>query len=239
MPTTPAKALDLPVPGEDQAIPITREELCVVTRPRSQQAEQFRGLRNSIQAMNQSGASRTLVVTSALRGEGKSVACLNLAAALTEVPGTNVLVVDADLHNPALEGLLGLPRRKGLADLLRGKVALDAVLRQTAMPGVTLMGPGNLPGNPSEILGSERMQAVLDKLRQRFSYVILDTPAASGVSDASRLGAISDGILLVIRLNSTPRHFVQQTINMLESLNGNVLGTLVTGAEEPDTSQAL
>jgi Mrp family chromosome partitioning ATPase len=80
------------------------------------------------------------------------------------------------------------------------------------------------------------MRTVLDRLRQNYSYVLIDTPAAAGVSDASLLGAMADGILMVVRLGSTPRQFVQQTINVLESLGGNVLGTCLTGAEEPDTT---
>jgi len=228
--------LAVPQPEEALRVPVTGEELCVVTAPRSQQAEQFRVLRNSIQALNPDSASHTLVMTSALRGEGKTVATINLAAAMTELPGIQVLVVDGDLHQPSIERRLGLPRRKGLADLLSGAVSLDSAVRTTSIPGVSVLGSGTLPENPSQLLGSDRMRTVLDRLRQNYSYVLIDTPAAAGVSDASLLGAMADGILMVVRLGSTPRQFVQQTINMLESLGGNVLGTCLTGAEEPDTT---
>jgi capsular exopolysaccharide synthesis family protein len=237
MPSTKSSdALVAPQPDEARSVPVTGEELCVVTSPRSQQAEQFRVLRNSIQALNPDGASHTLVMTSALRGEGKTVATLNLAAAMTELPGIQVLVVDADLHQPSIEKSLGLPIRMGLADLLSGGVSLDSAVRTTSIPGVSVLGAGTLPKNPSQLLGSDRMRTVLDRLRQNYSYVLIDTPAAAGVSDASLLGAMADGILMVVRLGETPRQFVQQTINVLESLGGNVLGTCLTGAEEPDTT---
>ncbi len=237
MPSTKSSdVLAVPQPEESLGVPVTGEELCVITAPRSQQAEQFRVLRNSIQALNPDGASHTLVLTSALRGEGKTVATFNLAAAMTELPGIQVLVVDADLHRPSIEKSLGLPLRKGLADLLAGGVSLDNAVRATSVPGVSILGAGTLPKNPSQLLGSDRMRTVLDKLRQNYSYVLIDTPAAAGVSDASLLGAMADGILMVVRLGSTPRQFVQQTINVLESLGGNVLGTCLTGAEEPDTT---
>ncbi|MAE46698.1 MAG: hypothetical protein CMJ86_07385 [Planctomycetes bacterium] len=237
MPSTKSSdVLAVPQPEESLGVPVTGEELCVITAPRSQQAEQFRVLRNSIQALNPDGASHTLVLTSALRGEGKTVATMNLAAAMTELPGIQVLVVDADLHQPSIEKSLGLPLRKGLADLLAGGVSLDNAVRATSVPGVSILGAGTLPKNPSQLLGSDRMRTVLDKLRQNYSYVLIDTPAAAGVSDASLLGAMADGILMVVRLGSTPRQFVQQTINVLESLGGNVLGTCLTGAEEPDTT---
>lgn len=223
-------------PDEARNTPIRREELCVHVDPRGQIAEQFRSLRNSIHAMNPDGASHTLVVTSALRGEGKSVATLNLALAFAELPGMEVLVLDGDLHAPSIEEYLGLPRRQGLTEVLGGSLAIGAAIRQTSVQGVSVMGAGALPRNPSELIGSERMRTVLNALRQRFTYVLIDTPQAMMISDASLLGAMADGILVVVRLDETPRHYVEQTINSLEGLGGNVLGTCLTGASEEDTA---
>ena len=223
-------------PGEAREVPIRQEELVMVSAPRSQIAEQFRGLRNSIQALNPDGASHTLVVTSALRGEGKTVATLNLAIAMAELPGTEVLVLDADLHHPAVEDFLGLPQRQGLTEVLRGSLPLDQAVRQTSVDGVSIMGAGALPSNPSELIGSDRMRTVMNRLRQSYSYVLIDTPEAMTISDASLLGAMADGILLVVRLGETPRYYVEQTHNTLEALGGNVLGTCLTGADVKDTS---
>lgn len=225
-----------PEPGEAREIPVRREEVVMVSEPRSQIAEQFRGLRNSIQALNPDGASHTLVLTSALRGEGKTVASLNLAIAMAELPGMEVLVLDADLHHPAIEEYLGLPRRQGLTEVLRGELPLDQAVRQTSINGVSVMGAGTLPPNPSELIGSDRMRSVMNRLRQRYSYVLIDTPEAMTISDASLLGAMADGILLVVRLGETPRYYVEQTHNTLEALGGNVLGTCLTGAALKDTS---
>lgn len=226
-------------PEESKGVAIRREEIAVITDPRGQIAEQFRGLRNSIHALNPDGASHTLVVTSALPKEGKTVATLNLACALAELSGVEVLVVDADMHEPELENYLGLPRRQGLTEVLSGRLDLDRAVRTTSVAGVSILGAGELPGNPSELLAADRMRTLLNKLRQRFSYVILDTPEAMTTSDASLLGAMADGILMVVRLGETPRHFVEQTYNTLEALGGNVLGTCLTGAHEVDTSKAL
>lgn len=223
-------------PEEAKRTPITKEELAMVAAPRSQIAEQFRSLRNSITALNPEGAPRTIVVTSALRGEGKTVAAINLALAMAEVPGTRALVVDADLHHPSVERYLGLPRRQGLTELLRGQCSLDRALRVTSVPSVSLIGAGELPKNPSELLGSERMRTLITSFKQRFSYILIDTPEAMTISDASLLGAIADGIILVVRLGSTPRHYVEQTHNMLETMGGNVLGSCLTGATAIDTS---
>ena len=223
-------------PEEGRALPVTREELVLVQAPRSQIAEQFRALRNSIVALNPEGAPRTLVVTSALRGEGKTVAAVNLALALAEMPGNQLLVVDANLHTPGIESLLGLPRRQGLAELLSGRLPLDKAIRSTSVPGVAVLGAGANPRNPSELLASERMRSLLRSLKQRFNYVVVDTPEATTTSDASVLGAIADGILLVVRQGTTPRHHVEAAHNQLEALGGHILGVCLTGAYKPDTA---
>lgn len=237
-PKQSANSLQPADPDEARSIAVTREEIAVLTDPRGQIAEQFRGLRNSIHALNPDGASHTLVVTSALPKEGKTVATLNLAISLAELSGVEVLIVDADLHSPQLESYLGLRRRQGLTEILTGRLDIDRAIRQTSVPGVSILGAGELPGNPSELLAADRMRSLLNRLRQRFSYVILDTPEAMTISDASLLGAMADGVLLVTKLGSTPRHFVEQTYNTLEALGGNVLGTCLTAAHEVDTSKA-
>jgi len=221
-------------PDEARRIPIQREELAMALAPRSRIAEQFRSLRNSIQALNPDGASRSIVVTSAVRGEGKSVATINLALALAELPGTHVLMVEADLHAPSLEGYLGLPQRAGLAELLGGRVGMDRAVRNLSVPNVALLAAGELPVNPTELLGSDRMRTLLGACKQRFSYILVDTPQALTISDAALLGSVCDGALLVVRLGSTPRHLVEQTYNMLETMGGNVLGLCLTGGDTPD-----
>jgi capsular exopolysaccharide synthesis family protein len=233
---TPASPLSPADPEEAKRIPLKHEELAMLVAPRSQIAEQFRRLRNSITALNPEGAPRSIVMTSALRGEGKSVATINLALAMAELPGTGVLIIDADLHHPAIEDYLGLPHRQGLTELLRGECSLDRAIRQTSVPGLSVISAGAPPENPSELLGSERMQTLMHSCKQRFQYMIVDTPEAMTISDASMLGAMADGILLVVRLGYTPRHFVEQTHNMLENLGGNVLGCCLTGASAEDTA---
>lgn len=235
--STGSVPLQVADPDEGRKIPITREEIAIVHSPRGQIAEQFRFLRNSIVALNPEGAPRTIVVTSALRGEGKTVATLNLALALAEMPGNQVLVLDANLHQPMVESYLGLPRRQGLSELLAGRLPLDQATRATAVQGVSLVGAGSNPRNPSELLASDRMRQLLRTLKQRYSYVVIDSPESTTTSDASVLGAVADGILMVVRLGSTPRHYVEAALGQLEALGGNVLGTCLTGAYQADTAQ--
>jgi len=214
----------------------SRPSPTMVMQPRGQIAEQFRSLRNSIIALNPEGAPRSIVMTSALRGEGKSVATINLAIAMAEIQGARILLLDADLHHPSIERYLGLPRRQGLVELVRGTCPIDRAVRPTSIPNVSLLGPGELPHNPSELLGTDRVTTVLGQLKQRFSYILIDTPEALTISDAAQLGSLADGIVLVVRLGSTARHHVEQTYNTLETMGGNVLGTCLTSARIEDTS---
>jgi capsular exopolysaccharide synthesis family protein len=156
---------------------------------------------------------------------------------LAELPANQLLVVDANLHSPGVEDTIGVPRRQGLADLLASRLSLDQAIRATSIQRFSVIGAGTLPRNPSELLASERMRTLVRSLKQRFNYVVIDTPEATTTSDASVLGAIADGILLVVRQGSTPRHYVEAAYNQLVALGGNVLGTCLTHSREPDTAR--
>lgn len=240
MPSTqdsPSAPLSVADPEDSRRVPITREELVVVSAPTSQQAEQFRALRNSIVALNPDHAPRTVVLTSALRAEGKTVATLNLAFALAEMPGSKVLVIDGNLHAPGIESYLGVPRAQGLCELLGGRLAPDLAIRPTSLSGVSFIGPGAKPAKPAELLASDRMRTLLRTWKQRFNYVLIDTPEATTSSDAPLLAAMADGVVLVARIGSTPKSYIDQTCRTLEAMGANLLGTCLTGAELPDTAK--
>ena len=228
--------LEVAAADEAKRVPVDREELVVIKAPKSQHAEQFRTLRNSIVALNPEGAPRTIVFTSALRHEGKTVSVLNLALALAELPGIQVAVIEANLHSPAVEKYLGLQRRQGLSELLSGRLPLDQALRSLSVNGVSILSAGSLPRNPSELLGSDRMRTLLRTLKQRFNYVLIDTPESSTTSDASLLGSMVDGIVLVVRRGQTPKNYVDSAHNSLETMGGNVVGICMTGTELENTA---
>jgi capsular exopolysaccharide synthesis family protein len=219
-------------PDEGLELPIEAEELAVLHDPTGQVSEQYRRLRHSIQTLNPEGAPRTLLITSSVRGEGKTIASLNLALALAELPHMRVCVVDSDLRYPSVERYLGLPRRQGLTEVLRGRLPLDQAVRRTSREGVSIIGAGERHPNPSEIIGHDRARTVMHHLKRNFDYVLIDGPPALALSDASLLGAMTDGVLLVVRLGVTPRHMVEESYHLLETLGGNILGTCLTGAEE-------
>jgi len=220
--------LAAPVPGEGREIPMRSEELVVVHSPHSSAAEQFRRMRNSVQALNPDGASRSILMTSALQGEGKSIATLNLALAMVELPQLRVLVVDADLTHPSVEKYLGWPRRQGINEVLDGRLSMDQAIRPTSVDRLDVLGAGEPTLNPS--IHIERLETVLNALKRRYDYVLLDGPAVLTANHPSLLGSIADGILLVVRLGMTPKQNVEEAYTLLENLGGNVLGNYATGA---------
>ena len=225
------KSLEPAPPGEGRDVTIRAEELVVAGQPFSRIADQFRRLRNSIQALNPDGAARTVLLTSAIHGEGTTVATINLGLAMVEVPHQRVLLIDAHIRDPELEEYLELPRRQGLSEVIRGMLPLDQSIRPTSVDRLDIIGAGGLPTHPGEGVNAERMQSILHTLKRRYDYILMDTPPVQLVVDPTLLGTVSDGIVLVVRLGHAPKHLVEETYNMLESLGGNVLGTVVTGAD--------
>jgi capsular exopolysaccharide synthesis family protein len=226
---------ELPPPDPDAERPaaIETEELVVARDPVSALAEHYRRLRQSVESLNPDGAPRTLMVASALPDEGKTVASLNLALTMVERPRTNVAVVEADLRRPSMEGYLGLERTQGLSDVLTGRLPLERALRRTSEPGLDVIGAGTCPENPSKILRVDRLKQILAFLKQRYHYVIVDSPPAHTLTDSAIIGSVVDGIVMVVKLGKTPRHVVQETVAQFETSGGNVMGMCLLGARLP------
>jgi len=222
--------LQPPDPEEGLGVPLEAEELVVLHRPSSREAEQFRRLSSSLEALNPDGAPRTVMVTGSVEGEGVTVAALNLALAFRERPKRRVLVVDANLRKPGVERYLDLPLRQGFSELVQDKLRIDKSIRPTSVKGLDVIGAGELPPNPAQVLRGDRLRALLGRLKQTYDYVVVDTPPAHSLTEPHLIGAVCDGIVQVVRLRTTPRHLVEETSSQLESMGGNLLGVCLLGA---------
>ena len=216
-------------PDESRQAPMLREELVMVNAPHSQLAEQYRRMRNSVQAMNADGAARSIMMTSAIEGEGKSVTTVNLAVAMAELSGQRVCIVDANRFNPSVENYMSMPQRQGLGELLASKLTMDEALRRTSVDRLDVIGAG---GNDTNlVLNVDRVRSLLNTLKRRYDYVLLDSPAVLRANHPSLLASIADGILIVVRMGHTPKQLVEEAVGMLENLGGNLLGTCATAVE--------
>ena len=168
---------------------------------------------------------RVIVVTSPLPGDGKSTVSANLAASLAE-SGESVILLDGDLRHPVVAESFGLVGGVGLTDLLTSKATLAEVSQHpTSSPGLTVVGAGAIPPNPSELLGSNVMRQLLQNLKKDH-IVIIDAPPLLPVTDAAVLTANSDGALVVISAGKTLDNQLDGALAHLEQVNGHVLGVI-------------
>ncbi|MCA8974358.1 MAG: CpsD/CapB family tyrosine-protein kinase [Planctomycetes bacterium] len=215
--------------------------LVMFHEPAGYRAEQVRALRNRLVALNPDGEPKTLVVTSAVRAEGKSVCALNLAMAFAELEWQKVVVVDADMRRPSCERYLNLNQGPGFSDVLLGEATLESALRPAGYRQLMLLGAGSRVTNPAEVLGVSRIDGVLQRLKERFQYIVIDTPPVLPSTDAGVLSARADGSLVVVRLEHSIKAQTREAIRVLGDMGGNVLGTFVTGVrgQDPESDRRL
>lgn len=215
--------------------------LVLFHEPAGFRAEQVRGLRNRLLAMNPDGEPKTLVVTSAVRGEGKTISAINLAMALAEVERNRVLLVDADLRGPSCERYLNLPTHPGLAEVLAGECSLERALRPVGYRELMLLGAGGRVDNPAECLSVSRLEQLYGRLKERFQYVVIDSPPALSSTDAAVLSARADGTLLIVRLEHSMKQQTKEAMRAIADMGANVLGTFVTEVRglDPDRDVRL
>lgn len=193
--------------------------------------EAFNTLRTNLRFVNTHSRPRSLVVTSFLPGEGVSVICCNLAAALAEA-GLRVTLVDGDLRRPSIGGYLGTGDRPGLTDVLAGRTEAPAATRPIAVPAgrLSVLPSGPPPANPSVLLGSRRMRLLLGDLTGSCDIVIVDTPPLLPVTDAAALAAGCDGVLLVVRCGGLRREDMAHALDLLSSAGARLVGTVLNHA---------
>jgi capsular exopolysaccharide synthesis family protein len=208
--------------------------LLVVAEGRSTAAEAYRTLRTNLIFSQTGRALKSVIITSASPGEGKSTTASNLAAAFAQ-QGMRVLLVDADLRRPTVHNIFGTAREPGLTQVLVGQMELAEAVRESAVPGLSLLTAGELPPNPAEQLGSTVMRELMRVMSDAFDMVILDTPPVMAASDSSVLASMVDGVVLVVRAGRTERSLAQQAVRQLMSVGARVLGAALN---DPDRAMA-
>lgn len=208
-----------------------RDGLITVSEPRSPISEAYRTLRTNLDFTSLDKTLKTLVVTSAGVGEGKSTTLANLAAVSAQA-GRNVILVDADLRRPTMHQVFGVGNESGLTTVMRDEGLLASPpLQETGIDGLSLLTSGPLPPNPAEVLGSQRMAVVIAALADRADQVFFDTPPAVAVTDAAVLATKVDGVLLVISAGSTRRDYARSAVQRLEQVNARLVGTVLTNVQ--------
>lgn len=203
-----------------------RKPLLTQAPHQSPRAESFRQLRTNLQFANVSGHAKTVLVTSSLPGEGKSTTATNLAIALAQA-GQTVCLVDADLRRPMINEYLGLDRTAGLTTALVGASDVNDLIQPWGDDDLYVLTSGQIPPNPSELLGSDEMKHLIVRLEQAFDTVIVDAPPLLPVTDAAVLSQHVGGVVLVVGAQTLKRHDLERSLAALEMVGANLMGVVL------------
>lgn len=205
----------------------------VEKKPHSAAAESYRTLRTNIQYSSFDESLKTIVITSSIRGEGKTITAGNLALSLAN-DNKRVILLDCDLRNPSIHKRFMISNKEGISEVIVGKAPLESVIRNVTK-NLSIITTGNIPPNPSEMLGSKYMEIVLKKLRENYDYVILDTPPILVVTDGQVLSSKVDGTILVVRAEKTKKDSIVNAKKLLDKVKANFIGAVFNGVKVKKT----
>lgn len=198
-------------------------------KPKSITAEAYRTLRTNIQYSSFDKEVRVIVVTSSEAGEGKSTTAGNLAISFSQTQKKTIMI-DCDLRKPSLHKKFRISNMVGLSDLLKGKESLrEAVHKYNDY--LDILTSGKVPPNPSEMLGSRSMENLIERLKNEYDMIIIDSAPLQAVTDAQILSRKADGTILVVRAEKTKRDSVMQAKELLKKVDANILGVVLNGVE--------
>jgi capsular exopolysaccharide synthesis family protein len=204
-----------------------KELLLTHYAPRSNISEAYRSLRTNLQYFNADKPLKSLLITSAIAKEGKSTISSNLGITMSQ-RGLKTLIIDADLRKPALHKLLDRDIKKGLTDfIINPEISIDDIIKKTSIENLSLITAGDTPPNPTDLLESESMKTIIQKLKKRFDFIIIDSPPIMVVSDAVVISRILDGVLIVIESKRTRKDAIYKSKEVIENVGGKVLGVVL------------
>lgn len=211
------------------------QEPMVSQHPLSPISESYRTIRTVLLLIQAEKPPRVVLLTSPQPGDGKTSTTLNLAIALAQ-SGLTVVVVDADLRKGNCHTLLWLENSRGLSDILTGNLTLEEGVQRTPVDGLSLLSRGAVPSDPAALLGSGKMKEVLGVLRERFDFVLIDSPPVIAVIDATALSRLCDGVLLVLGGQRTTVEAARRAVERLEGADAPILGVVLNAIDfrDPD-----
>ncbi len=190
--------------------------------------EAYKTIRTNLTFLLSSGKKKIVTITSPNAGEGKSTTAVNMAIAFAQL-GEKVLLIDADMRKASIHKKLKLENKLGLSNVLAGLCKREEAITAVSA-NLEVITSGQIPPNPSELLGSQSFKDLLDSLESEYSYIIIDTPPINVVADALLVAPLTAGLVIVVRDEFTPREAINQAISAAEFANINILGAIMNGA---------
>jgi len=197
--------------------------------PKSHISEQYRSIRTNITSLSPENPVQAFIITSSLRGEGKTVTSANLAMAFSQEVEKKTILIDADLRKPNIHRLYNVRKDPGLSDILSGTMEVDRFLEKPAVDNLYIIPAGKSPANPSELVGSTRMKELIARLKEEFQWIIFDMAPILAVTDAGVLGSLVDGSIVVVKAGRTQAVDVERSYSLLLEANANPMASILTG----------
>jgi len=201
-------------------------KLVCFTDPKTPAAEAFRTLRTNIQFASYGEFQKSLMITSAEPGEGKTTTITNLAIVLAQ-SGLNLLLLDGDMRKPALHRVFRLNNEQGLSDLLCHRAGIEEVTQRISDIGIDVITAGPIPPSPAELISTPRMRVILEQLKERYDMVLIDTPPILPVTDSQLFATFVHGVLLVVRSGKVKLAHVKKAKSLLEHVGANLIGAVL------------
>lgn len=208
--------------------PVPDPMLCTYYAPKSTRAEAFRGIRTSLYFSTHGSGHQVVQVTSPNAADGKSTVAANLAVSIAQ-SGKRTVLIDADFRRPRVHRLFGVHTDRGLATAINGDCTLDEAIQPSGVPGLWVVPCGPRPQNPAELLTAPRFQELLQEIRKKFDFVVIDTPPVLVVTDPCVVAPRVDGVILTLRLARNVRPAAERARDVFASLGANVLGVVING----------
>ena len=200
---------------------IDNDYIVTLTRPDSPIAEEYRRLKSMLIRETKADFLNTIMITSSVNGEGKTLTAVNLAVTLAQEIDHTILLIDADLRKPMIHECLGIKYKYGLSDYLTQYIDISKVLIKTGIGNMVLLPAGRIVRNPVELLSSEKMKALIKELKQRYMdrYIIVDTPPILSCAEGIAIGSYMDGIVFVVREGQAQKKTIEDALSMIQELN--------------------
>jgi len=192
--------------------------------------EAYKTLRTNMRFFLNEEGCKKICITSGAMSEGKSITILNLAISIAE-DNKRVLLIDADMRRPTMARLLNFPISPGLSNVLAGLASDKDAVHKEVYPNLDVMFAGDIPPNPSELLGSRRMHELLDQLSEKYDYILVDTPPVNVVTDTCVVASMLHGVLYLVRKDKADRDSVTRGVNQLKLTGARLLGFVMNGAD--------